>query len=429
MKNQKSYNKYIFILFISIFLSVCFIPIIQYKKNIQILTLYISLIIIFFIISILIDFTLNFIFKKLGKTSYLIIEEKQLIKNERETGLDILRVFAIIFVPLIHFFGLSGYYVTPLDNKYIFILTTIRWISISAVPLFLIITGYFKVNKTIEKNHYKSILPVLFTHIFIASIRVYVDYKYHNINVDLQYIINKIVYFEYGWYVKLYIGMILFMPFFNLAYNSLKTRRNKEILILTFILLTSLGPLTFEIIPKTWNILYVFMYYFIGAYFKEYKVKLNPIIFLIFSIFTVFITTVSSFYNSNDQLFNWDNLGYSLNSGYSSFPVILICIFLLILCTNINIKFKPIQFLFKIVSLVSLEIYLFSQMFDIIIYTPLQNAGYTFYDFVNKAYLILPTILCLSFLCAYIKKAIFFTIKFIFSLPIKLINKFNNKTE
>lgn len=413
MDKGKNFNKHIFILFNSIFLAVCFVPIIQFQKNISTLKLYLSLIVAFFIILLLLDIALNFIFKKLGKNGYIVIEEKALEQEDRETGLDILRVLAIIFVPLIHFFGLAGYYTTQLNNSNIFFWSMLRWVSVCAVPLFLIITGYFKINKGLEKSHYKAILPVLLTHIFIASIRIYVDYKYHNIDVDLKYIINKIVYFEYGWYIKLYIGMLLFIPFFNIMYKSLKTRQKKEALILTFILLTSLGPLTFDIIPKTWNILYVFTYYFIGAYFKEYKVKINFIIFILIFSFIIFITTLSSFYAANNGLFNWDYLGYSLNSGYSAFPVILISIFLLIICTNINIKFKPIKFLLKTISIVSLEMYLFSQMFDIIIYTPLQKAEYSFYDFTSKLYLILPLILILSFLAAYFKKFIFFIFKII----------------
>lgn len=330
--------------------------------------------------------------------------------SKRQTGLDIVRFIAVFSVPLIHFFGLSGYYSTNLEESKIFYFTMLRFFAVCAVPLFLMITGYFKINKTLSKAHYKAIIPVLLSHILITSIRLIVDYKYHQFDVNLEYILDKLLYFEYGWYVKLYIGMLLLMPFLNLCYHNLVTKKRKEYFILTLIFMTSLGPLCFDIIPQSWLILYVFMYYFIGGYLKEYKPKINKPTILIALIFMLYIISKASFIHSDGGVFDWDYLAYSTNSGYSAFPVVIITTLIFMLFKDINLKGKILPEIFRTVSVVSLEMYLFSQMFDGIIYTPFQNINMDFYFYADKIYIIVPTIFCLSYIAAKAKQLVFYLI-------------------
>ena len=79
---------------------------------------------------------------------------------------------------------------------------------------------------------------------------------------------------EYAWYIEMYIGLFLLIPFLNIMYEGLKTKKNKQYLILTLLIMVSISPIInfitvrnvkLEIIPNWWNSIYPLVYYFIGC--------------------------------------------------------------------------------------------------------------------------------------------------------------------
>lgn len=411
-------SKYILMLFIAIYISACLLSPFMDISGLEIRRSYIyaALVIPSYILLIIGDFVLNKIAQLRGAESWLNIYERPLHEEKRIYGLDVIRFFAIIFVPSIHFMGLTGFYSAKLNGAEMFFATCTRWIFICCVPLFLTITGYFKHTKGITFSHYKSIFAVLATHIFITSIRLAVDFKYHGIELTREYVLDKLVYFEYGWYVKLYIGIMLLVPFFNLIWSSLKTRLNKELLILTLILLCSMGPLTYGIIPSSWVIIYVFIYYFIGAYLYEYKVYINKWLNLLLIAGLLLLTALGNFTNTMaDGSFNWDFAAYGSNSGYSSLPAVMLTFLIMTLLIDVDTGIKPLRGFFYSFSVVSLEMYMLSQMFDGIIYPKLNYSEFT--DIFPYMPIVVGSIVILSYISAQIKRLIFYVVM----LPFKFI--------
>ncbi len=334
----------------------------------------------------------------------VIYTEKRIQTDKRQTGMDIARTIAVLLVPLIHFFGLTDFYGSKITSEYA-LPSAVRWLCLCAVPLFLIITGYFKCDKTICRAHYKAIIPVLTTHIFITCIRIWADSTYHGIAVDWQYIKDKLLFFDYGWYVRLYIGMLLLMPFFNSAYKYLGEKWKKESFILTLIGMTALGPLTWDIVPSSWLIIYVFAYYMIGAYLREYKVCIDPVLGLVLLSGTAFIMGKTSVMHSMGSVFDWSFAGYQSNSGYSSMAAFIISTLIIILCSSINTENKMISLPFRLISMVSLEMYLFSQMFDGFVYK--EYAGVPFMTMYGMLPKLVGKVFILSFIASYGKRLIF----------------------
>ncbi len=332
--------------------------------------------------------------------------EPRVHSGKREVGGDIARTVAVILVPLVHFFGQTYYYNTEFTADMIFP-TAVRWLGICAVPMFMIISGYFKINAKMNKKHYFAVIPLLFTHIFISCIRIWVDYKFHNISVDADYIIDKLVYFNYGWYIRLYIGMLLLMPIFNTAYKNIGDKWKKEVLILTLLGLNALGPLTFDVVPSSWNILYVFGYYFVGCYLSEYKIKYNIIFGLMAFCGLLAVVSVSTYLHCEGDVFDWSFLGYQSNSGYSSMATVFISMLVMSICLNIDFSFKPLAVVLKAISLVSLEMYLFSQMFDGFIYKEIIENNVSFSESFSNILLLVGSSFGLSFAASWIKKIIF----------------------
>lgn len=414
-----SKTKYAIILFLAMYISLCAEPLIL--EHISILTekqLYAVLVPICCLLLWLSDLILNTVASLGGSDSWMTVYERQNIGYERLYGLDVIRTIAVVFVPAVHFLGLTTFYDTPMLGKKMFAAVAMRWLFICCVPLFLTLTGFLKCGKGVDGSHYKSILSVLMTHIFISGIRLYVDKKVLGVELTRQYIISKLVYFDYGWYIRLYIAIMLLVPFCNAAWNGLKGRAHKELLIVTLMLLTSVGPFTFGVIPHTWLILYVFMYYFMGAYLRDYDVYINKAVNLLFIVMMLFTAAIGSFFHPTASgCFDWDFAAYSANSGYSALPVAVLTFLIMTLFVNMECDFAVFRVCFYLISVVSLEMYMFSQMFDSLIYPKLQYN--TFTDILPAITPIVGIVLALSFAAAHLKRLFFMALK----IPLSIFNK------
>lgn len=96
-------------------------------------------------------------------------------------------------------------------------------------------------NKTLNKKYYLGISRVLI--IYLLDSILYLGYNaiYNDTAFSIRNIVKSILYFDigYSWYIEMYIGLFLMIPFINLIYNNLKNKKQKQILILTMFVLTS----------------------------------------------------------------------------------------------------------------------------------------------------------------------------------------------
>lgn len=265
------------------------------------------------------------------------------------------------------------------------------------VPLFLIITGYLMKNKQLTKKYYFGILRILI--IYILSVISY--YLYHvlyinDYNFSIKTLIGKILSIDeaYSWYIKMYIGLFLLIPFINLIYNNLKNRKEKNILLITLLITTSLQGIfniKHVLIPNWWQGIYPITYYFIGCYLNEYKINLSKIKNIFLFIFVLFISSAINIFASYQKLFvaaihnDWGSI---LNVATTT----LMFIFIINLdLSKINIIIKRI--IIK-VSELSLGTYLMSAIVDNYIYIKVFP-GLSFCSLKNY-FVAVPLVLILS---------------------------------
>ena len=62
----------------------------------------------------------------------------------RESGPDLIRSMACFFVVGAHFYLNTGYYDELMAGWKMFVMTAFRWLFVTAVPLFFMLTGYLK---------------------------------------------------------------------------------------------------------------------------------------------------------------------------------------------------------------------------------------------------------------------------------------------
>lgn len=341
---------------------------------------------------------------------------------KRYFGIDLVRVLAVFFVLSVHFFLNNSFYDTNLNGIGMFISLFLRWIFYNGVPLFIILTGFLKRKKKLDKNHYKAIIHILTSYLFISILCILFRIFYLHEDISKLKLLIGIFNFtadEYAWYIEMYVGLFLLIPFLNVMYDGLKAKKNKQYLILTLLGMISLSPIMssitvrgmkLDIIPNWWNSIYPLLYYFIGCYISEYEIKINKkkgIIILIGLILLETILTYTVHYNS---VVDWSFIG-----GYSSLQTVIISTTIFLLLYNVNCKKERISKIIKSISIMSLDIYLFSYIVDKVVYKFLDNYLKTPVEYVKYYILIIIVLFILSYLLSYIKKIIFDLVKKIYS--------------
>lgn len=313
--------------------------------------------------------------------------------KERNYSLDLIRIIAFCSVAGVHFFLKTDFYNTPIEKPVHLIMVIVRTSMLVCVPLFLILTGYLNNKKTLSKKYYSGILKLLITYILV-SIPCYFHRQYFTGQAasfkDLILSILDFTAAEYSWYFEMYIGLFLIIPFLNLIYNNLSTKKQKQILLLTFIFITVLPTIlnTYnltdlewwqspaqsssfnKILPYYWSSTFPITYYFIGAYLNEFKPKIKlykavPIYLLIVILFGGYC-----YYRSFNHIFI--SADYQVWNG---FPVMIISVllFIIIIIINMNNINDGLKIILGRISGLTFGAYLISSMVDDLIYNYLSK--------------------------------------------------------
>ena len=318
-------------------------------------------------------------------------------RKVRDIRLDILRIFALFCVIAFHFFLNSGFYDKIVIGKQMYIMCIIRSFFTVCVPLFIILTGYLLNRKILSKQYYKRIIKILIIY-FICSVIYSLFAKYYlKEEMNLYIFLKKLLGYNgtrYAWYIEMYIGLFLIIPFLNIVINNLKNQKSFQLLLVTIIVLMGLPSVLncfdFKVLPDWWMGTYPIFYYFLGAYLSRYPLKLNTklnIILLI--IFTIFDGSFN-FYKSYGKNYIWESW-----NGYSSIFVMIesLLAFNLILKIRFKAENNMRDKFFKTLSDACLGAYLLSCAFDSIYYDKLS----LLVPEVKDRFIYAPIVVLLSF--------------------------------
>ncbi len=213
----------------------------------------------------------------------------QVLKKERILGLDIIRTIAILGVFITHFIAYRGVLkVEPLSFKWT-IYMIIRFLAMTCVPLFLILTGYLNSKKEVSKKYYKGIIPLLFSYITISILEIILTSIYNHTPINISQAIISILNFtanSYAWYFEMYIGLFLLIPFLNILYDNLKSKKEKITLLVSLAFLTFIPQIVksfkvdgqfLDAVPDYWQIIYPITYFYLGKMIKDFKPNLKVI--------------------------------------------------------------------------------------------------------------------------------------------------------
>ena len=317
-------------------------------------------------------------------------------KNERNYGIDLLRIFSMIGVLILHLVLYSvGNEIKPSNKKYksVWCLESICMCSVNCFALISGVVGY--------KNYKFSNLIYLWFHIFFYSFVVgiiysKICYKYFfsikNINNMFPILINR------HWYFNSYFIMYLFVPFLNEGIKNLnkKTFRNIIIFYIFFFSIYDVVCIFKKTIPyhqlnKGFSALWLIILYIIGSYFGKYIINKNnnKNIFYFSKWFLIFLFLTTFNFKLQLMLINKKkDFRLSLFKKYINPIVLFQAISLLMFFSKLKIKsnslkklisfFTPLVFgvLLFHSRIIHLKIKIINNFF---IYIKEMNANYYFY--------------------------------------------------
>ena len=201
-------------------------------------------------------------------------------QTDRLIGPDIIRTVAILCVIAGHFYTVNTpYNQAPFEGASMFAQGWLKSMaSCIGVPFFIMLTGFLNTRKALSKDYYKGIKRVLVPYLIISIMTWAVLPVDHSvIRLALGILGFKTV--GYAWYVEMYIGLFLLIPFLNMVLRQVFDDGQIKYLLLTALFLTALPPLLnrgdMHLMPGFWMMTFPATFYIIAATIREYQPHLK----------------------------------------------------------------------------------------------------------------------------------------------------------
>lgn len=297
-------------------------------------------------------------------------------KKQRNLNLDLIRCVAVFSVLSVHFFLNNGFYGEVVNGTRMYIMVLMRTFFMICVPLFLILTGYLMCNKRLSKSYPYGVIRTLVLYILASLFCMLMKGVVFHESYSLNNIIVHLLKFSgagYSWYIRMYFGLYLLIPFINLFWNGLKSKTQHQVLVLAALMITILPSVLNNyknIVPGRCASLYPITYYLIGTYIRKYDIKIKKKTNLM-----LLVPCIIAFGTLNYFLYRYQTFQYTRLVHWGSFENIIdaVLIFLLFLHMPLqNIHEWGRKAILKISEL-SLVIYLVSECFDRLFYGVLNT--------------------------------------------------------
>lgn len=344
---------------------------------------------------------------KMSKLFSLNNYDLRYVNNQRVLGLDMIRVFAIFSVIAVHFFSLNTWYDTsPMDSISMVIQGMLKSIFGVAVPLFMMLTGFLNINKAPTKKYYKGMARVLVAYLLFCLMTILFRIIYMGEVLGIVHWLLKVFDFSaipYAWYIEMWIGLALLAPFLNYLWYAIPNISEKLVLIALLFVMTALPDFMnrhVNIFPDYFaQACYPLMFYFIGAFIREYQPLINTLAGCILIILISLINPLSTL-----LLHGCNSIPVQVAGGAGGIFRSWIAVAIFLMFYRRDISVKPIKRWITHCSMVSLEMYLCCWMFDQLYYPWFKER---FYDSQTQFLPWFLVLVPLVFLSSYLVAAIY----------------------
>ena len=201
----------------------------------------------------------------------------------RQSNFELLKVLSILMVIVLHYFngGMGGGLLNvPRGSFNFYAMNFLESMSIVAVNCFVLVSGYFMIDKKqVKVRKFVNLIGInVFYGLLMYAIKVIFVATQGNFEIDIKGLAKAIIPFHGAkWFVGSYSVLFLLSPYLNILLNQLS---KKQFIQLLFVLVISFSviPTILPIISyndRGYGVLSFILLYCIGAYLKTYPLKLK----------------------------------------------------------------------------------------------------------------------------------------------------------
>lgn len=204
------------------------------------------------------------------------------MKNQRESGIELLRIFAAVGVIIIHLHDQVGRYIIDDTFNYYFLIF-LKSLAICSVDVFILISGYFLCTN--NKRQLGKVVSLIF-QITVFNVLLNLFHAiYSGSSISIISLFHSLLPVNY--FIYLYVTLYLISPWMNIIIDSLSPKQWKLFIIVSLLLFSiypTLYDLSQELLNVEWwgmstitawgnfqgfNIVNFMLLYFIGAAIRK----------------------------------------------------------------------------------------------------------------------------------------------------------------
>ena len=290
-------------------------------------------------------------------------------KDERNYGLDILRIISMMMIVVLHFNLRGGFLQNDslTEDLKIYIISS-EALCIGAVNIFVLITGYFMINQKFKLSKIiRMEIQLLMYSIIIYVLAIALNITTFNKELAL-YAVFPIITARY-WFITSYIGLYMISPFLNMILQKLTKKQYKYLVIFLVIF----GSIVISIYPNNsyigtgngYNLAWFIVLYIIAGYIRlHFEKKIKSIYCFAVIISIVVIQSFVKLYLANIPISLINTISKYCFS-YSNIFNLLLALAFFMLFRNITIRSSFVKSIIKFITPLLLGVYLFHCHFAI----------------------------------------------------------------
>jgi len=191
---------------------------------------------------------------------------------KREPGLDLLRCLGAFLVVAFHGNLYVGYQSEPQVGFGMWAANSFYHLTVGCNGIFLMISGYLHSMKPWNRRYYRGLFGVILGYVLASAVSIPVRHFFLGQEKSLEQWISAFLGFSgvyYGWYVEMYLGLMLISPVVNLAVKNM-TDRQMLFACVSLVFVTTCPLVNY------WSAGYPLAYYVMGAAVRRLKPRGKP---------------------------------------------------------------------------------------------------------------------------------------------------------
>lgn len=302
--------------------------------------------------------------------------------NERDCGVDLLKIILALMVVGIHFNARTtgGVAVAVSERPFTYLVSIMLAICYPAVNTYVLISGYYSYKyKKCYVDILYSLVKLWLCLVSYSLVGYVVITIVNDGNLSFLNLLQRFFPLSRGvwWFMTNYFVMMLLSPMINTVLDSHSLRSNLHILLVA-IIICSIVPFFLKWedmigVHYGYSIVWFVVLYYTGAMLRFLQPSYSrAVFFLIFLLFTAFFIVINWICSSLPFM-----KGYHV-SMYNSLVVYFQAIFLFLAFVGMQIKYSKIRSTIVFFSSLSLAVYIFHCQEDIenYIWKTLQPSNY-----------------------------------------------------